>query len=109
MYVAPGTAIVGFSLSIQLYDETYFTFLIGDSSGAVGRVGWDIVSRILVVSKPSFMLASGRASWAGLVVEPPPPSPPSARTAEVVTVCKVRPATASRASKVGTAGHSDVC
>ena len=73
MYVAPGTAIVGFSLSIQLYDATYFTFLMGDSSGAVGRVGWDIVSMTLVVSKPSFMLASGRASWAGLVVEPPRP------------------------------------
>ena len=36
-------------------------------------------------------------------------SPSSARTAEVVTVCKVGLGTASRASKVGTAGHSDVC
>jgi hypothetical protein len=72
----PGTAIVGLSSSIQLYDATYFTFSMGKSSWALGRVGWAIVSMTLVMSKPSLMSASGRVSWAGLVAPPRPPRPP---------------------------------
>src|SRR5882757_512138 len=66
---APGTTIVGFSASIQLYDATYSTLSMGNISGAARRAGADIVLMILDVSRPSLMSGPGGESGAGLGVK----------------------------------------
>jgi hypothetical protein len=42
---APGTTIVGFSMSIQLYDTRYFMFSMGKWSGVAGHAGVGIIPR----------------------------------------------------------------
>jgi hypothetical protein len=92
---APGTTIVGFSESIQLYDATYFMFSMGKWSSVVGQAGAGIIPRLLVMSRPCLRSGSGgrvKGGSGGGGTTPP---------AEVEPVSEVWPETTATSTCVG--------
>jgi hypothetical protein len=83
-----------------LYDATYFTLLMGKSSGAVGRAGAGIVSMILVVKALFEVGFEGKVmggSGGGAA--------PSPRTLKVELVSVVWPETTATSACAGEAGE----